>query len=84
MAGAKLLIADHLAGKVRLAPVDAGPVPLPAALPVIDRGLALPLSEGLKVEAQGFARCKGTVDMDLGMKNFIQNGPRVPAAFLHE
>lgn len=51
---------------------------------VLRRGLALPLSEGLKIEAQGFARCKRTVDMDIGMKNFIQNGPRVPAAFLHE
>lgn len=51
---------------------------------VIKRGLALPLAEGLRVEAKGFARCKGTVDMDIGMKNFVQNGPRVPAAFMHE
>jgi enoyl-CoA hydratase/3-hydroxyacyl-CoA dehydrogenase len=47
-------------------------------------GLRLPLAEGLRVEARAFGRCKGTVDMDIGMKNFIQNGPRVPAAFLHE
>jgi enoyl-CoA hydratase/3-hydroxyacyl-CoA dehydrogenase len=51
---------------------------------VIRRGLALPLGEGLAIEAQGFARCRRTVDMDIGMKNFMQNGPRVPAAFLHE
>ncbi len=51
---------------------------------VLRRGLALPLAEGLRLEAQGFARCKRTVDMDIGMKNFMQNGPRVPAAFLHE
>lgn len=51
---------------------------------VIRDGWSLPLEEGLRVEAAGFARCKGTVDMDIGMKNFIQNGPRVPAAFLHE
>jgi len=51
---------------------------------VIRRGLALPLGEGLKIEAQGFARCRRTVDMDIGMKNFMQNGPRVPAVFLHE
>jgi enoyl-CoA hydratase/3-hydroxyacyl-CoA dehydrogenase len=51
---------------------------------VLRRGLALPLAEGLAIEAQGFARCKTTVDMDIGMKNFVQNGPRVPAAFLHE
>lgn len=51
---------------------------------VLREGLALSLADGLKVEARGFARCKGTVDMDIGMKNFMQNGPRVPAAFLHE
>jgi enoyl-CoA hydratase/3-hydroxyacyl-CoA dehydrogenase len=51
---------------------------------VLRRGLALPLAEGLKLEAKGFARCKRTIDMDIGMKNFMQNGPRVPAAFLHE
>ena len=92
---------DHLAGKVKLAPVDPRPVPIPAKLPRVDlghrslaideilvdvvrQGLALPLDKGLEVESRGFGRCKRTVDMDIGMKNFIQNGPRVPAAFLHE
>lgn len=51
---------------------------------VMRRGLALPLAEGLAVEAEGFGRCVETVDMHIGMTNFIQNGPRVPAAFLHE
>lgn len=51
---------------------------------VIREGLAKPLSEGLAVEAAGFGKCKRTVDMDIGMKNFSQNGPRVPATFLHE
>ena len=51
---------------------------------VMLRGLAAPLSEGLAIEADGFARCKETVDLDIGMKNFIQNGPRVKAVFLHE
>jgi enoyl-CoA hydratase/3-hydroxyacyl-CoA dehydrogenase len=51
---------------------------------VLREGLRLPLREGLRVEARGFGLCKATVDMDIGMKNFIQNGPRVPAAFLHE
>ncbi len=51
---------------------------------VIRRGWVKPLAEGLKVEAEGFGRCKATVDMDIGMKNFMQNGPRVPASFLHE
>ncbi len=51
---------------------------------VMKRGLRLPLDQGLHLEAEGFARCKATVDMDIGMKNFTQNGPRVPAVFLHE
>ncbi len=51
---------------------------------VLREGLSKPLAEGQKVEAKGFARCRGTVDYDIGMKNFIINGPRVPAAFLHE
>ena len=51
---------------------------------MVRRGLAKSLDEGLLVEAEGFAACRRTVDMDIGMKNFIQNGPRVPAAFLHE
>ena len=51
---------------------------------VLRKGLALPLAEGLEHEALGFARCKRTVDMDIGMKNFMANGPRVPAVFLHE
>jgi enoyl-CoA hydratase/3-hydroxyacyl-CoA dehydrogenase len=51
---------------------------------VVVRGLALPLHEGLALESRGFGRCKRTVDMDIGMKSFIQNGPRVPAVFLNE
>ncbi len=51
---------------------------------VIRAGLAVDLEAGCEVEASGFARCKRTVDYDIGMTNFIQNGPRVPAVFLHE
>jgi enoyl-CoA hydratase/carnithine racemase len=51
---------------------------------VLREGLTRPLADGLVVEAEGFARCKRTVDYDIGMKNFIQNGPRVPAVFMHE
>jgi enoyl-CoA hydratase / 3-hydroxyacyl-CoA dehydrogenase len=71
----------------KLAPVDLAHRSLAIDEIIVDvvrRGLALPLEQGLKVEADGFARCKNTVDMDIGMKNFMQNGPRVPAAFLHE
>ncbi|MBW2456716.1 MAG: enoyl-CoA hydratase/isomerase family protein, partial [Deltaproteobacteria bacterium] len=101
MAAAKDLIRQHLAGKVKLAPVDPKPMALPAELPAVDlghlsltidavlvdvlrKGLSKTLPEGLEAEAEGFARCKETVDCDIGMTNFIQNGPRVPAAFLHE
>ena len=51
---------------------------------VLRDGLRRPLEEGLEVEASGFARCRQTVDYDIGMKNFMQNGPRVPAVFLNE
>lgn len=51
---------------------------------VIVRGLASSLEEGLSIEADGFAKCKETVDMNIGMGNFMQNGPRVPALFLNE
>jgi enoyl-CoA hydratase/3-hydroxyacyl-CoA dehydrogenase len=51
---------------------------------VIRAGLAVDLDQGLAIEADGFAQCKRTVDYDIGMGNFIQNGPRVPAVFMHE
>lgn len=51
---------------------------------VIRAGLAVDLDRGLAIEADGFAQCKRTVDYDIGMGNFIQNGPRVPAVFMHE
>ncbi len=94
------LVRAHINKSVSLAPVDPKSVPTPVVpkadighrslaidailVDVVRRGLALPLDEGLRVEAAGFARCKTTVDMDIGMKNFIQNGPRVPAVFMHE
>ncbi len=98
--GAKALIREHWAGTVKLAPVNPEPLPdvsldhvdiahrsraIDAIVTDVMRlGLSKPLSEGLRVEADGFARCKETVDLDIGMKNFMQNGPRVPAEFLHE
>jgi enoyl-CoA hydratase/carnithine racemase len=51
---------------------------------VIRTGLAAPLDEGLEIEAEGFARCYSTKDYNIGMTNFIQNGPRVPAVFMNE
>jgi enoyl-CoA hydratase/3-hydroxyacyl-CoA dehydrogenase len=101
LSAAKNLIRDHLAGKVKLAPVDPAPVPVPEKIPDLDighrslivdallvravkEGIRLPLSEGLLVETKAFADSKETVDADIGIKNFTQNGPRVPAAFMHE
>jgi enoyl-CoA hydratase/carnithine racemase len=101
LAAAKDLVRQHIAGKVKLAPVNPEPKPVPDKIPAVDiahrsrkidailvdvvrGGLAKPLSEGLRIEADGFEACRRTIDMDIGMKNFIQNGPRVPAAFLHE
>jgi enoyl-CoA hydratase/carnithine racemase len=100
MAAAKALLRRAIAGDVKLAPVSTTPMAIDALptvdighrslaidailVDVLRRGLVKPLSEGLVVEAEGFGRCRSTVDMDIGMKNFVQNGPRVPAAFLHE
>jgi|WetSurMetagenome_2_1015567.scaffolds.fasta_scaffold18409_2 enoyl-CoA hydratase / 3-hydroxyacyl-CoA dehydrogenase len=50
----------------------------------VQQGLRLPLDEGLVVEAKAFADTKETIDADIGIKNFTQNGPRTPAAFMHE
>ncbi|MDP6797994.1 MAG: enoyl-CoA hydratase-related protein, partial [Candidatus Krumholzibacteria bacterium] len=51
---------------------------------VLREGLSLPLEEGILVEADGFATCRRLVDYDVGMNNFLQNGPRVPAVFMNE
>lgn len=100
MAEAKALLRKALAGEATLKPVDEAPmtgVEVGALdvghrslaidtilVDVMREGLGMSLEEGLAVEARGFGRCKQTVDMDIGMKNFMQNGPRVPALFMHE
>jgi enoyl-CoA hydratase / 3-hydroxyacyl-CoA dehydrogenase len=98
---AKDLIKDHVAGKVKLAPVNPAPIAVPDPIPNVDlghrsllidallvnavkKGLQLPLDDGLKVEAKAFADSKETIDADIGIKNFTANGPRTPAAFMHE
>ncbi len=50
----------------------------------VKRGVQLPLDKGLVVEAKAFAATKETIDADIGIKNFTMNGPRTPAAFMHE
>lgn len=47
-------------------------------------GARMTLEEGLKLEAKLFGECWLTKDMRIGMENFMKNGPRVNANFLHE
>jgi enoyl-CoA hydratase/3-hydroxyacyl-CoA dehydrogenase len=46
-------------------------------------GAKMTLEEGLKLEAKTFGECLLTQDMKIGMENFIKNGPRVNAKFVH-
>jgi enoyl-CoA hydratase/carnithine racemase len=46
-------------------------------------GAGTTLEEGLKIEAKVFGECLLTEDMRIGMENFLKNGPRVDADFLH-
>jgi enoyl-CoA hydratase/carnithine racemase len=101
VAAAKDLIRQHLAGKIKLAPVNPAPIAVPDPIPSVDighrsltidailvdavkRGVKLPLDEGLIVETKAFADTKETLDADIGIQNFVMNGARVPAAFMHE
>lgn len=47
-------------------------------------GCKMPLREGLKLESKAFGDCVETKDMHIGMENFIKNGPRSKAEFIHE
>lgn len=49
----------------------------------IVKGAALSLSEGLELEARLSGRCMETEDARIGISNFIKNGPRVAAQFVH-
>ena len=62
------------------------PITLSSGQPLADEPYELEAGKyyRLAIEADGFARCKATVDMNIGMMNFMQNGPRVPAVFLNE
>ena len=50
----------------------------------IVQGVRLPLAEGLAFEASCFGEVCGTADMKIGVKNFLENGPRSKAPFVHE
>jgi enoyl-CoA hydratase/3-hydroxyacyl-CoA dehydrogenase len=47
-------------------------------------GAKMTLEEGIKFEAKTFGECLLTKDMRIGMENFMKNGPRVNAPFVHE
>ena len=47
-------------------------------------GAKLPLREAIAYEAECFGEVCGTKDMRIGVDNFLQNGPRAKAAFVHE
>ena len=47
-------------------------------------GAKMSLDDGIRFEAKTFGECLLTKDMRIGMENFIKNGPRVNAPFVHE
>ena len=46
-------------------------------------GCRRPLAEGLVFEAEMFAECCRTADMAIGVRNFLEKGPRANAPFVH-
>lgn len=46
-------------------------------------GAKLPLREAIALEAKCFGEVCGTKDMRIGVENFLKNGPRSKAAFVH-
>lgn len=49
----------------------------------IVEGCRKPLTEGLHVESELFGKCCATEDMRIGVANFVANGPRAKAGFVH-
>jgi enoyl-CoA hydratase/3-hydroxyacyl-CoA dehydrogenase len=47
-------------------------------------GAKMTLEEGLKLEAKIFGECSLTQDRKIGIENFMKNGPKVNANFVHE
>jgi enoyl-CoA hydratase/carnithine racemase len=46
-------------------------------------GAKLNLYEGIKLEAKIFGECWLTEDMKIGIENFLKNGPKLNAPFVH-
>jgi len=53
----------------------SGPAALRMAKRAIMDGLALPLDEAVKVEAEQFGACFATDDCRIGVQSFMENGP---------
>ncbi|MBI3569339.1 MAG: 3-hydroxyacyl-CoA dehydrogenase/enoyl-CoA hydratase family protein [Gemmatimonadetes bacterium] len=49
----------------------------------IVEGCRKPLAEGLRFESELFGQCCATEDMRIGVANFVANGPRGKAGFVH-
>jgi enoyl-CoA hydratase/3-hydroxyacyl-CoA dehydrogenase len=47
-------------------------------------GAKMSLEEGLKLEAKIFGECFSTQDRNIGIENFLKNGPKVNANFVHQ
>ena len=47
-------------------------------------GIKLPLNEALELESKLFGECILTDDMKIGLDNFLTNGPRAKAEFIHK
>ena len=50
----------------------------------IYEGIKLPLKEALELESKLFGECILTEDMKIGLDNFMTNGPRAKAPFIHK
>jgi enoyl-CoA hydratase/3-hydroxyacyl-CoA dehydrogenase len=49
----------------------------------IYEGARMSLKDGLQLESRLFGECINTEDMKIGIENFMENGPRVKAEFIH-
>jgi len=49
----------------------------------IVEGCRKPLDEGLRFESELFGACCATEDMRIGVRTFVEQGPRAKAEFVH-
>jgi enoyl-CoA hydratase/carnithine racemase len=90
---------DAARGKTKLQQIPRGPIEVKALPDVdighlshavdavlqkaILEGARMPLEEGLRFEARCFGDVCALDDMRIGLDNFVQNGPRSKAPFIH-